>query len=37
MDKPFSPSCDFIQCVLVWLRAEGLVSKSLESPMFFSL
>ena len=37
MDKPFSPSCDFIQCVLVWLRAEGLVSKSLESPKFFSL
>ena len=37
MDEPFSPSCDFNQCVLVWLRAEGLVSKSLESPKFFSL
>ncbi|KAG5407849.1 hypothetical protein IGI04_013968 [Brassica rapa subsp. trilocularis] len=24
-------------CVLVWLRAEDLVSKSLESPKFFSL
>ena len=37
MDNPFSPSCDFNQCVLVWLRAEGLASKSLESPKFFSL
>ncbi|KAG5375528.1 hypothetical protein IGI04_040124 [Brassica rapa subsp. trilocularis] len=37
MDEPFSPSCDFNQCVLVWLRAEGLVFKSLESPKFFSL
>ncbi|KAG5397864.1 hypothetical protein IGI04_019678, partial [Brassica rapa subsp. trilocularis] len=36
-DEPFSPSCDFNQCVLVWLRAEGLVFKSLESPKFFSL
>ncbi|KAG5410805.1 hypothetical protein IGI04_007124, partial [Brassica rapa subsp. trilocularis] len=37
LDDPFSPSCDFNQCVLVWLRAEGLVFKSLESPKFFSL
>ncbi|KAG5374386.1 hypothetical protein IGI04_042303, partial [Brassica rapa subsp. trilocularis] len=37
MDEPFSPSCDFNQCVLVWLRAEGLVSKSLKSSKFFSL
>ncbi|KAG5378198.1 hypothetical protein IGI04_026040 [Brassica rapa subsp. trilocularis] len=37
LDDPFSPSCDFNQCVMVWLRAEGLVFKSLESPKFFSL
>ncbi|KAG5382597.1 hypothetical protein IGI04_034067 [Brassica rapa subsp. trilocularis] len=37
MDEPFSPSCDFNQCVLVLLRAEGLVSKSFESSKFFSL
>ncbi|KAF2540436.1 hypothetical protein F2Q68_00031221 [Brassica cretica] len=37
MDNPFSPSCDFNQCVIVWLRAEGLASKNLESPKFFSL
>ncbi|KAG5411097.1 hypothetical protein IGI04_007416, partial [Brassica rapa subsp. trilocularis] len=32
MDKPFSPSCDFIQCVLVWLRAEDGQGEYSDQP-----